>query len=323
MALPKAIQKEADQVAALEASMQQAAPAQAPDTPEPAAPPAPADPPVSTAEPAPTPVPPKADDGQWEQKYRTLQGMFSRETQTLRDALRQSNERQNQLAAQVEQLTKQPSKEPKTKLVTEKDAEAFGADLVDMARRVAREEFGEREQGYIDRISSLEQQLKTQVGEVRETQAQTSQNQFFSTLSAAIPGWEQLQNTEACQTWLASKVPGTNFLWNDVLVDAAERHDAGRAIEVFQAFAATQPKQAPAPQPTARSNKAELSRQVTPAKSNATTPSTPAASRTYTAAEYEAESMKIVRLAKAGRVDEAAAIENELNAALIEGRLRP
>ena len=33
--------------------------------------------------------------------------------------------------------------------------------------------------------------------------------------------------------------------------------------------------------------------------------------------------MQIVRLMKAGRHDEATQIENELNAALLEGRLKP
>jgi hypothetical protein len=49
----------------------------------------------------------------------------------------------------------------------------------------------------------------------------------------------------------------------------------------------------------------------------------PSEKRTYTAKEYEAESMQIVRLTKAGRHDEAMVIENELNAALLEGRLKP
>jgi hypothetical protein len=246
--------------------------------------------------------------------------MFSRETQQLREALRQSNERIDAL----QQVQKQPPAtppEPKAKLVTEKDSEAFGADLIDMARRVAREEFGEREAGYIQRIDTLTTQLTKQVGEVRETQYATSRDQFFGTLAAAFPNWEAVQASEACQKWLGSKVPGANFLWNDMLVDAAEKLDSARAIEVFQAFAQTQPR-APQPAPAPSGRKSELSRQVTPAKSGGAA-SVPSEKRTYTAKEYEAESMQIVRLTKAGRHDEAMVIENELNAALLEGRLKP
>jgi hypothetical protein len=321
MALPKVVQQQIEDVAAYDKAMEEANNAQplAPESQQPASQQAPAEvqPPLSVAPaPATPPVEPRRDDGQWEQKYRTLQGMFARETQSLRDALRQANER-------IDTLQTKPATppEPKARLVTEKDSEAFGADLVDMARRVAREEFGEREEAYIKQIGTLTAQLTQQVGEVRETQHASSRDSFFGNLAAAFPNWEAVQATEACQKWLGSKVPGANFLWNDVLVDAAEKLDAARAIEVFTAYAQTQPR-APQPAPVPAGRRSELSRQVTPAKSGG--PATvPGEKRTYTAKEYEAESMQIVRLMKAGRHDEATQIENELNAALLEGRLKP
>jgi hypothetical protein len=321
MALPKAVQKQADEVAAYDEAMKEAAAAAAaqpsqPENPEPQQPTLQVvEPPQSTAsEPATPPVEPRRDDGQWEQKYRTLQGMFARETQSLRDALRESNARIDALQAKQQQPA--TPAEPKARLVTEQDSEAFGADLIDMARRVAREEFGEREQAYIAKIEALTQQ----VGQVHETQHASSRDQFFGALAARFPNWEAVQASEPCQKWLGSKVPGANFLWNDVLVDAAEKLDAARAIEVFTAYAQTQPR-APQPAP-ASGRRSELSRQVTPAKSGGPA-LTPTEKRTYTAKEYEAESMQIVRLMKAGRHDEAKLIEDELNAALLEGRLKP
>jgi hypothetical protein len=326
MALPKVVQKQVEDIAAYDKAVEEANTNAQPQQPEGEQQPAPApqpqlavvEPPASTAPaPATPPVEPRHDDGGWEQKYRTLQGMFGRETQALRDALRDSNARIDALQ------TKQPATppEPKARLVTEKDSEAFGADLIDMARRVAREEFGEREEAYIERINALTTQLTQQVGQVRETQYATAKDGFFGTLTAAFPNWEAVQASEACQKWLGSKVPGANFLWNDVLVDAAEKLDPARAIEVFQAYAQTQPR-APQPAPAATGRKSELSRQVTPAKSSGAA-TLPSEKRTYTAKEYEAESMQIVRLMKAGRHDEATQIENELNAALLEGRLKP
>lgn len=319
MALPKQVQKQVEDVAAYDKAMEEAANAAQPpvEGEEPAQQPAAVEPAVSIATASvPAPVEPRRDDG-WEQKYRTLQGMFAHETQQLRDALRQSNERIDALQKQ------QPATPPpeKARLITEKDSEAFGADLIDMARRVAREEFGEREEAYIERINTLTAQVNQQVGEVRQTQFASSRDQFFGTLAQAVPNWEAIQASEACQKWLASKVPGANFIWNDVLVDAAEKLDASRALEVFHAFIATQPRSAQ-PSPAASGRRSELSRQVTPAKSGGGS-SLPVEKRTYTAKEYEAESMQIVRLMKAGRHDEATQIENELNAALLEGRLKP
>ena len=323
MALPKAVQKQVEDVAAFDKAQEEAANPAQPQQPEDPQQPTlqVVEPPASTAPaPATPPVDQRRDDGVWEQRYRTLQGMFGRETQSLRDALRESNERIDALSRQQQQAPAAPP-EPRARLVTEKDSEAFGADLVDMARRVAREEFGEREQAYIERINALTTQLTQQVGEVRETQHASSRDTFFSTLAARFPNWEAVQATEACQKWLGSKVPGANFLWNDVLVDAAEKLDAARAIEVFTAYAQTQPR-APQPAPAPSSRRNELSRQVTPAKS-AGPALTQGEKRTYTAKEYEDASMQIVRLMKAGRLDEATQIENELNAALLEGRLRP
>jgi len=329
MALPKAVQKQVEEVAAYDKAMAEAAnPAQPPEPQNPEPPQQPTlqivEQPDSTASaPATPPVEPRRDDGGWEQKYRTLQGMFSRETGALRDALRQSNERIDTLQQQLQQQQQRPATppEPKARLVTEKDSEAFGADLIDMARRVAREEFGQREDAYIAKIEALTGQLTQQVGQVRETQYASSKDQFFGTLAARFPNWEAVQASEACQKWLGSKVPGANFLWNDVLVDAAEKLDAARAIEVFTAYAQTQPRPAqPAP---AAGRRSELSRQVTPAKSGGPANTAPPEKRTYTAKEYEDESMRIVRFMKAGRHDEATQIENELNAALMEGRLKP
>lgn len=332
MALPKQVQKQAEELQQLEQAMEAERTAKAepqpekmetPEAPEPppaAVEPPPLEPTATETPPTTPPVQPKSDDGQWEQKYRTLQGMFARETQTLRTQLHTVNEQLAAVQQQMKEAAKEPAK-PSQALVTEKDTEAFGADLVDLARRVAREEFGAREQAYKDHISALEAQVKQQVGAVQQTAQQTSRDMFFAQLGAAVPTWEATQATEACQQWLASRVPGAQFTWNDVLVNAAEQFDVQRATEVFNTFLATQPK--PQPQPTSAPRaRAELSRQVAPPKTAAST-TTPTDKRVYGAAEYESESMKIIKLSKAGKYDEAARIEQELNAALLEGRVRP
>src|SRR6476469_2511011 len=109
MALPKAVQRQADEVAAYDKAIEEAAnPAQPPESngEQPAAQPA-----LSVVEPAPSPatapVQPsgdtRRDDGGWEQKYRTLQGMFSLEQQARRDAFGQANERIDALEPQHQQ----------------------------------------------------------------------------------------------------------------------------------------------------------------------------------------------------------------------------
>lgn len=328
MGLPKQVQAQVEQAAQIEQQLaaeraaQQPPPEGAeapPDTPPVAVetPPEPTAPPVTTAQPTSPPVvEQKPVDGLWEQKYRTLQGMFSRETQQLREQLLTVNQ---QLATVMKERQEREAPKP-SPLVTEKDVEAFGGDLIDMARRVAREEFGTREQAYVDKIAQLEAQVQKQFGDVQQSQQASSREIFFSKLTQAVPTWRELEQTDAAQQWLASRVPGASFTWNDVLVNAAQRFDSDAAIEVFNTFSATQPRAAE-PQPASRA-RSELSRQVTPQKSNAAPPVS-AAKRNYNSADYEAESMRIIRLSKQGKFDEAAAIEQELNAALQEGRVRP
>lgn len=326
MALPKQVQRQAEALAEYD---RQQAESQAPD---PAAPPE--TPPDNPPQPAPTATvsvlpsqtpaapetPPQSDAQQWEQRYRTLQGMFAQETRSLHA---QVAELRGQLAATTAQVKQRdvPPVTPATPLVTEQDTEAFGSDLVDMARRVAREEFGLREAQYIGRIAALEAQVSQQVGEVQQTQQQSSRETFFAKLEAAVPNWEQVQATPECQQWLASRMPGAAFTWNDVLVDAAAQFDAARATEVYKAFLAVHGVKPPPPR--AATPRADLSRQVSPPRAASTNSVPSNVKRVYTSAEYEQESMRVIRLNKQGQYAEAEQIENELNAALMEGRLQP
>lgn len=329
MALPKAIQEQANAIAAMEqqataAPTEPASPGTAPPTPAaPAANEAQALDPAATAtppEPAAAPPEPKADEALWEQRYRTLQGMFSRETRTLHAKVQELEEK---LAAKPAAPAEPAA--PATS-VTPKDAEAFGEDLIDLARRIARDEFGAREATYVNRIEQLEAQLTKQVGEVRQTQQASASELFFERLTAAVPTWERMQETPECQQWLAARVPGFAFTWNDALQNAAAQLDVQRAVEIFGTFIAAHPKFAPprAAAPAAKPQvNQELARQVTPQKTSSPAPAASSNTRVYTSAEYAAESDRVIRLSKAGKFDEAAQIEQQLNAALMEGRIRP
>lgn len=319
MPLPKQVQQQADAVAEFEKKLaeQNTPPAdpENPPSPEPAPIPAAETPPSN---PAPAPIEPVRDDGQWEQKYRTLQGMFTRETQQARVVVQTQSQQIADLTAEVAAMRKSPPA-PSSPLVTEEDNTKFGADLVDMARRVAQQEFAPREQALNAVIAELRTQLGQQVGQVQQTQHDTQREGFFSRLVAAVPDWEQIQETPACQTWLSARVPGSTFTWNDVLLDAAGKFDSARAIEVYSTFKSTLPPPAtPAP-----SRRPDLSRQISPSKSTASAPTPGGEKRIYSGADYAAESQQVIRLMKAGHVDEANRIQAQLDAALSEGRITP
>ena len=327
MALPKQVQAQADAVAAFE---KQVADANKPaDEPKPTDP-APTDPnpnEVKNADPVPvdTPKPVEEDAAQWKQRYLSLQGQFNSQVPALQQQVKSLTESVEQLTTKLQEKTvTQQSSEP-TELVTTKDVEAFGEDLVDLARRIAKEEFGKRETKYIKQIEALETQLseaKGQVGEVAQTQAKTATEMFFDALTRAMPTWEQVQVSSECQAWLGTRIPGSTATWNDALQHAAQRRDVSAVLEVFGVFFEKHPAlnpttKADAQQPNAKS---ELQRQVAPGKSSATA-ATPQNKRTYSSAEYTAESNRIMRLMQQGKNDDAVRLQSELDAALAENRV--
>lgn len=296
-------------------------------------PPEPADPTKveQTPAPAPEPVvvpapvaqePPKPADPQWEHKFKTLQGMYNAHVPALQAQVKE-------LSAKIEELGRvQPAKpaEPDDKpLVTSQDEEAFGKDLLDVARRIAKEEFSRERKEYQKMISALNEKLEKtngKVGEVVEKSERNSFDVFLDKLANRLPNWEQIQATDECQTWLDTRVPGTHITWDAALKAAANNQDVGSVVEVFGEFFKQYPQYNPV-KPSVEP-KSGLESQVSPNKARGGSgPAAPAVKKTYSAQEYSDESMKQLRLTKAGKYKEAEAIERELNAALLEGRVTP
>lgn len=331
MALPKQVQAQADALEQFEKQVAEARSAAEPKPSEPLNNP-PKDPEGSAPAPAPAPAPAEApkpadDDSAWRQRYLSLQGQYNSQVPALQQQVQTLTESVQTLTQQLK--TKEappPTSETTADLVTKKDVDAFGEDLVDLARRIASDEFGKRESKYLKQIEALQGQLseaKGQVGEVVESTAKSANERFFETLDARLPGWDKVQATAECQEWLGSRIPGTTATWDLALKDAAGRRDVKTVLEVFDAFFGKHPTlnpTAPAPAPTAA--KQELQRQVAPSKSTASAP-TANTKRSYTGAEYQAESMRLMRLMQKGQAEEAGRLDAELNAALAEGRVTP
>lgn len=313
-----------------------------PESPTPAAPAAPVAP--APAAPAPAspavaaPSPELAENfAKLQRQHQTLQGMYRSLTERFEASQRDVAE----LKARVDARPPEPPSKagtPTGPLVTKADEESFGADLVDMARRVAAEEFGKREAGYKETIARLEAALNgtTQAVEnVRAHVEKTAHEKFFDGLDERYGNWEGIQASPECQQWLGRHVPGTDILWNDVLVAAAQNANLEKAVEVFDAFLEAHPQMRkpasptivapPAPTvPPAAPPASPLEAEVAPARvPGGGGPPVQPAKRVYKAKEYEDESMRIVRLNQAHRYDDALALQRELDAALAEGRIVP
>lgn len=262
------------------------------------------------------PQQPDSEVAKWEHKYKSLANHYTA-------FAKEQNAKIADLTRQLEELSKkvvEPQKaEPANKLVTDKDVEQFGDDLIDLQRRVAREVASH----YEAKIAALEAKIAENdaaLGSVTSQQQQSVAERFYAQLNAAVPQWEQWQETSECQEFLGSRVMGAKFTWNDVLQQAAQDADPARAAEVFKAFVQANPKFGAKPQ--VKSNQAELARQVAPSKSrpgNAVVGEKPV----YSASDMDRMTQQIIKLSKAGKHDEAAALDAEMTAAYAEGRYKP
>lgn len=319
--LPKAVQKQLDEAQAIERKLAGKQDSTAEVTPEPstdpqpAAEPAAAEPAAQTPEqPAPEQAP-KAADGDaeyWRKRFDTVQGMLNSEAQQGKEL----SARVNSLVQEIEQLKHKPA-EPERKpeaLITDKDEEAFGADLIDLARRAARDEFSRLSAGVLDEIRRELAPLHAQLGTVTKRQATTEQDRFYQLLAQTVPEWEQINQDQRWLAWLAEFDPIAGKTRQQALDEAAATLDAQRTAAMFTLFKAQL-------KPAAGKSAAheELQRQVTPTKTSASA-AVPQAARVWSKAEYERAFDP--RTTRSMSQAEVAQLQAEADRAAQEGRIR-
>jgi len=189
----------------------------------------------------------------WEQRYRSLDGMIKsrdRQIQQLHDLL-----------AGMQQVSQQkPTEEDSAApILTKKDEEDFGAELVDMARRAAREEFRNLKADIANEINELRGNLSN-VAQVTQT---TVQDRFESQLDDLTDKrWQSLDTDPKFIEWLKARPARQK-----TFIAGVQEQDATTVADFFNEYAAlaNQPReQAEAPKDT---RKAELEKQIAPGKS--------------------------------------------------------
>lgn len=331
MALPRNVQAQVDAADALLASANPtpSVAAEAPSLEDlaklPASTPEPSTPvPTTPAAPAPaetTPTPPAPPQHDvWEQKYKTLQGLFNKEVPALQQQVRELAQTGQQTAQQLEalRLAQQTPPEPKQHEVDHRDVESFGSDLVDMVQRVTQKTLGDVAQKLDAVVATIDRrltQIERDVQGTTQSVAVTAEQSFFDRLTKQVPNWEAINASEAFLAWLGVEDPVYGAPRQTGL-DAAQRSlNADRAAAVFRAFEATQ-STAPAPKPNA------LDKQVSP-RAVATPEPTPQADTPMLTQKQITDFYGDVSRGKyRGRDVEAQRIEQVINQAIAEGRVR-
>ena len=317
MALPRQVEAQLRELETLEKQLAEGQnPAPADPEPTPAEPsqnsqPQQAEP--KPVEPTPTPTEPVVAEETWQQKYKTLKGMYDAEVPRLHADLRE-------LKAQVDNLRKASETKPvepvkpatPEKLVTDADVEAFGSDLIDVQRKVAREVAAEF-RGELDAMRAENEKLREQL---TSTGTQVSEASFEQRLYRMVPDFEAVNADPKWISWLNEVDPLLRAPRSSVAQQAFNRGDAEGVAHYVALFK----KNTSPVEPTADKTD-ELERQIQPNRSAASTPPTSQKGKVYTNADIEKMFRKATDLGIKGRGEEAKKLEAEIDAAFMEGRV--
>jgi hypothetical protein len=318
MSLPRAVQQQVEEADALVAQMNGTQPVN-PDTGEPI---------VTDPQPAPEPQPqnvspelepkPAVSEETWEQKFHSLKGKFDAEVPRLYAQVREMNDQIRQLVADNAVLKVQPAAQPdpapaKT-LITEQDKEAFGSDLIDLIDRATESKLAGNRQLESQLRAEIDE-LKGKLGNVTERQVVSDKDRYESALTTSVPDWQALNVDQGFLNWLAEVDPVYGMPRQYALTNAYEALDANRTATIFNQY-----KKLIAPAP--KTGQQQLLSQVAPTRSRTSAaPSSSAADKPiFTQAQVSDFYSEWVK----GRLtdEEAVRMENEINAAMLEGRIR-
>ena len=261
----------------------------------------------------PEPTEPAIAEETWQSRYIALKGKYDAEVPRLHADVRE-------LKAQVDNLRKAAETKPvetkkptvAEKLVTDADVEAFGSDLIEVQRKVAREVAAE----FRDELDAMRAENEKLREQLTSTGTQVSEASFEQRLYRMVPDFEAVNADPKWIAWLNEVDPLLRAPRSTVAQQAFNRGDAEGVAHYVAMF-----KQSVKPvEPTADKTE-ELERQLQPNRGAASTPPTSQKGKVYTNADIEKMFRKATDLGIKGRSDEAKKLEAEIDAAFMEGRV--
>lgn len=168
----------------------------------------------------------------WHQRYLSMQGRW----QSAQKTIGAMEEQMRQLGVELvrtQNMMQQPNAQlPPTaqnhnKLITDEDRANYGDDIIDLARRAATEALTPE----IEALRADNQRLNRQV-------STSGKRELFQELTAAIPGWRQVNQTVQWKTWLTLPNIYTGTIRQKMLDAAIAGAEAPKVIALFKDFLA-------------------------------------------------------------------------------------
>lgn len=263
------------------------------------------------------------------QRWRSLQGVHNSLQAKLRDA---DAARRNleQLVAQMQAAPAQPAK-PRASHITDKDSSEYGGEMVDFVRRAARDEMAplaQAVQAMAAQVQAL-RRLGPVVESVAHTQVANTRDQFYDSLTKAVPDWQSVNANEGFLGWLVEEDEFTGLQRDTLLKDAHDNLDLGRVVSIFNAYKRLNgtPPTAAAPAavaqtPAVPSARERLERQVAPGRaSTGTAPPQSAQKKQWTREDIAAFYRDKMSGKYKGKEQQMQALERDIFDAQHEGRV--
>jgi hypothetical protein len=255
--------------------------------------------------------------------------MYDAEVPRLHADLKDLRTKFTAASTEIENLKtrKDEAQRPKTPLVTDKDVEAFGSDLIDVIDRKAREVAESMVGTKVSELEAENRKLNEQLTGVAERQVSNDRQAYFVELARKVPDFEALNVDPGFMDWLAGVDPLSGMPRQEYLNQAWSKFDARRTAVLFDAY---KQLKAPASTPTAAQQepvvsptKQQLQRQVAPSKSRVPDdPSSSTPSRLWTTHDIERFYADVRKGRYYGKDSERAQVESEIDQAVAQGRVR-
>ena len=317
---------------------------QTPATPEPVTPatPEPVTPttPAAVTPPAPEPTndftgpadQQSIQDSEWARRYNSMHGRWQAAQRQIGAMEQQMQElgqelvrTQNLVASMQSPHAAQPARSDTThgNLITDEDRASYGDELIDLARRAARET-----------ITPEIEQLRTENQRLTQRVQSTGRRELFATLDGALPNWRAINTSVQFKSWLRLPNVYTGQVRGQMLKAAVDGAEAPKVIALFKDFLAEAQatgQQVPAPQieqqpqPAApRTPAVALDTLTAPGRAKPASGDSqmPADKPIYSRAQISKFYDDKRRGLYAGRQADADAFEADLTAAQREGRIR-
>ncbi len=265
-------------------------------------------------------------DDTWAARYNSMKGRWEASQRTIGSMQEQMSQLGDELM-RTQQLLRGQSVEPQQhapshpKLITAEDEQAYGPEIIDLARRAAMETMGPE----IEHLRAENQNLKQRV-------TTTAKSEVRQILAQSVPNWQVINRSPEFKNWLRLRNVYTGDVRQNMLNAAYEAADAPKVAAFFKDFlreGIATGQMAPAPQqeqpPAPRVAAVALETLSAPGRARPASgefSSAPADKPIYTRAQIASFYRQVQQGHYAGRETAKAQLEASIFAAQSEGRVR-